>query len=151
MRRLLQSTAMPTALLLIAPLAFAQSPIHSRPQSARSAAPAPAGVQLPVIGGGTLGKLTKWTGFNSNNSVLGDANIFEDKFGNVGIGTTTPTSPLTVQGMIETTLGGFKFPDGTVQTTAGLSAVFRDTTLKDDGTQSSPLGVAVPLKLRGGQ
>jgi hypothetical protein len=36
----------------------------------------------------------------------------------VGIGTTTPTSQLTVQGMIETTLGGLRFPDGTVQTTA---------------------------------
>ena len=190
MRRLLQSTAMPAALLLIASLALAQSPIRNRPQSARSAAPASSGVQLPVIGGGTLGKLTKWTGFASNNSVIGDANIFEDKFGNVGIGTTTPTSPLTVQGMIETTLGGFKFPDGTVQTTAGLSAlqvvkslnglmgdltlqaganitvtpsgntlviaapnslnaVTHNATLTGNGTSTSPLGVAVPLLLKG--
>jgi hypothetical protein len=35
-----------------------------------------------------------------------------------GIGTAVPTSLLTVRGMIETTLGGYKFPDGTVQTTA---------------------------------
>src|SRR5262249_8868964 len=100
----------------------AQSPIGNQKASAKHNAPAAGAAQLPVIGGGTLGKLTKWTGFASNNSVIGDANIFEDKFGNVGIGTTTPTSPLTVQGMIETTLGGIKFPDGTVQTTAGLSA-----------------------------
>ncbi len=37
--------------------------------------------------------------------------------GNIGIGTTTPGSKLTVDGMIETT-DGFRFPDGTVQTTA---------------------------------
>ena len=37
----------------------------------------------------------------------------------VGIGTATPGSKLTVAGTIETTSGGLKFPDGTVQTTAG--------------------------------
>jgi hypothetical protein len=42
--------------------------------------------------------------------------------GNAGIGTTSPTAKLTVAGMIETTSGGVKFPDGTVQTTRGLSA-----------------------------
>jgi len=38
--------------------------------------------------------------------------------GNVGIGTTTPGQKLTVAGTIESTSGGFKFPDGTTQTTA---------------------------------
>lgn len=38
--------------------------------------------------------------------------------GNVGIGTTNPSQKLTVAGVIESTSGGFKFPDGTVQTTA---------------------------------
>lgn len=38
--------------------------------------------------------------------------------GNVGIGTMTPGSPLTVAGTIESTSGGVKFPDGTIQTTA---------------------------------
>ena len=37
---------------------------------------------------------------------------------NVGIGTTTPTEKLTVYGIVESTDGGFKFPDGSVQTTA---------------------------------
>ena len=37
---------------------------------------------------------------------------------NVGIGTATPGSKLTVAGTIETTSGGIRFPDGTVQTTA---------------------------------
>ena len=38
--------------------------------------------------------------------------------GKVGIGTTTPTEALTVAGVIESTSGGIKFPDGSVQTTA---------------------------------
>ena len=37
---------------------------------------------------------------------------------NVGIGTSTPASKLTVAGLIQTTTGGVKFPDGTIQTTA---------------------------------
>src|SRR5262249_28364358 len=156
-----------SAQVLIASLAGAQTP--NRPgvsrqrwgAKARSAFPWPlmpgtsdltpaAGPNLPVLGGGTLGRLTKWTGFTSSNSVIGDATIFEDKFGNVGIGTDTPTSRLTVQGMIETTLGGYKFPDGTVQTTAaltGLTSVAHGSTLTGNGTTGSPLDVALPLKL----
>ncbi|MBU2616452.1 MAG: hypothetical protein KKB79_00515 [Nanoarchaeota archaeon] len=38
--------------------------------------------------------------------------------GNVGVGTTGPTTKLQVAGTIYSTTGGFKFPDGTVQTTA---------------------------------
>jgi len=38
--------------------------------------------------------------------------------GNVGIGTTTPGNKLTVAGVIESTTGGVRFPDGSVQTTA---------------------------------
>jgi len=48
----------------------------------------------------------------SNSLVLGNN-------ANVGIGTSTPTSKLSVAGMIETTTGGIKFPDGSIQTTAG--------------------------------
>ncbi|MEQ9364793.1 MAG: DUF2341 domain-containing protein, partial [Leptospirales bacterium] len=39
--------------------------------------------------------------------------------GNVGVGTANPTEKLSVAGIIETTSGGIKFPDGTIQTTAG--------------------------------
>src|SRR5262245_42489015 len=156
-----------SAQALIASLAGAQTP--TRPgvgrqgsgAKARSAFPWPlmpatsaltpaAGPNLPVLGGGTLGRITKWTGFNSSNSVIGDTTIFEDKFGNVGIGSDSPTSRFTVAGVIETTLGGYKFPDGTVQTTAavsGLSSVAHGSTLEGDGTIASPLDVALPLKL----
>jgi hypothetical protein len=77
---------------------------------------------LQVIGNGTIGRLTKWTAFTSSNSVIGNSTIFEDKFGMVGIGTDAPTSRLTVQGLIESQgAGGVKFPDGTIQTTAGVA------------------------------
>ena len=104
-----------------------------------------------VTGSGTSGHIPKWVGA-SGSSVIGDSNIFEDKFGKVGIGTISATSTLTVQGMIETTLGGYKFPDGTLQTTAavsGLQSVFHNATLTGNGTIGSPLSVAVPLELAG--
>ena len=103
-------------------------------------APMAAGPSLPVTGSGTLGRLTKWTGFTGSNSAIGDTTIYEDKFGKVGIGTDSPTSKLTVAGVIEST-GGFKFPDGSVKTSAG---VIHDATLKGDGTAASPLAVAAP-------
>jgi hypothetical protein len=96
----------------------------------------------PVAGIGTPGQLTVWTGFNSNNSFIGDSIITETKLGLIGIGTTAPTSKLTVQGMIETTLGGLKFPDGSLQSTAGLISVAHDSTLMGDGSGAIPLAIA---------
>lgn len=41
------------------------------------------------------------------------------KTGSVGVGTTSPSQALSVNGTIYSGTGGFKFPDGTTQTTAG--------------------------------
>jgi hypothetical protein len=112
-------------------------------QSATRTAEKPeSGTPQPVVGGGTLGNLTKWIGFTGSSSLIGDSIVTETKDGNIGIGTATPTSKLTVAGTIETTLGGFKFPDGTVQTTAGLTSVSHDASLMGNGASASPLGIA---------
>ena len=102
----------------------------------------PASVIQPVIGAGTPGQITKWVGVSPTNFAVGDSTITEDKFANIGVGTTTPTSKFTVAGTIETTQGGVKFPDGSTQTTAGISSVAHDGTLVGNGTGPSPLGIA---------
>jgi hypothetical protein len=127
-------------LLMSISITLAQNPAKQSKHPAQ-----PQATSNPVTGSGTTGRLTKWT----SPATLGDSVVFEDKFGKIGIGTITPTSPLTIQGMVETTLGGYKFPDGTVQTTAALSSVFHDATLKGNGTSAQPLGIAVPLTLKG--
>ena len=42
-----------------------------------------------------------------------------DDIGRVGIGTSAPGERLTVAGIIHSTIGGIRFPDGTLQATAG--------------------------------
>lgn len=51
---------------------------------------------------------------------LGTAMVL-DIAGNVGVGTTAPSSKLSVAGTIESLVGGIKFPNGTVQTTAATT------------------------------
>ncbi len=111
-------------------------------RTAQGAIETQAASPTPVTGSGISGQLPKWAGNNSTSYVLTDSIITEDKTGKIGIGTTAPTSKLTVQGMIETTLGGYKFPDGTVQTTTGIAFVTHDATLTGNGMANSPLGIA---------
>jgi len=73
-------------------------------------------------GGGTLGNyygiyVEKPSALTNNYSIYsaGGTNYFA---GSVGIGVSTPSSPITVNGVIQTTSGGIKFPDGTTQSTA---------------------------------
>src|SRR5262249_471501 len=68
-----------------------------------SITPTATGPNLPVLGSGTVGRLTKWTGFTSSNSFIGDSSIFEDKYGNITIGTGTST--VTVAGTIQASGG----------------------------------------------
>jgi hypothetical protein len=44
--------------------------------------------------------------------------VYVDADGDVGVGTTSPGEKLEVSGTVHSTSGGFKFPDGTVQSTA---------------------------------
>ncbi|HJQ25345.1 MAG TPA: hypothetical protein VKA60_15605 [Blastocatellia bacterium] len=143
--------AMTWAMLLLVVYAMAahaqDSSKNNQPAGKKTGVVQPAAIAPAVTGSGTTGQITKWVGMPGT-SVIGDSGITEDKLGNVGIGITAPTAKLSVAGMIQTTLGGLKFPDGTVQTTAatnGMAAVVHDTTLTGSGTQASPLTVAFPF------
>jgi hypothetical protein len=91
----------------------------------------------PLVGAGTLGRIPRWLGPQT----LGDSVLFESA-GKIGIGTTAPSSPLTVRGQIHSLLGGYKFPDNSTQITAGLPSVAHDLTLSGLGTTRSPLRIA---------
>lgn len=102
------------------------------------------GKSLPTVnlgGYGTSGQIPKFGG----GDFLVNSVITEDFNGRIGIGTQSPTSPLTVAGRIETTSGGIKFPDGTVQLTSAAGALLQvshDATLTGNGTSAMPLGLA---------
>ncbi|MBN3034448.1 MAG: type VI secretion system tube protein Hcp [Bacteroidales bacterium] len=69
-----------------------------------------------------------WTGLTSGTNNLwrldsmGTATILSDPDQRVGIGTSDPQARLSANGMVQSVSGGFKFPDGTVQTTASENA-----------------------------
>jgi hypothetical protein len=92
--------------------------------------------------GGTVGSIALFSG----KSTIAKSVAFQ-KAGNIGIGTTTPTSPLTVNGSIQSLAGGFTFPDNTMQTTAGLTTINHDGSLNGSGSANSPLTITVPLSL----
>jgi hypothetical protein len=94
----------------------------------------------------TPGGTANYVSLFSNKDTIVKSHIVQ-KGGNVGIGTATPSSPLTVNGAIQSLAGGFIFPDSSVQSTAGLTAVTHDATMTGSGVSTSPLGVAVPLDL----
>jgi hypothetical protein len=105
---------------------------------ARLRVAAASAVNAPV-----LGNVTNYPAFFSNSDVgyglgigtsAGDGHVWlqaqrsdsataynltlNEAGGNVGIGTSSPGQKLSVAGTVESTTGGFKFPDGTTQTTA---------------------------------
>jgi hypothetical protein len=63
------------------------------------------------------------SGVNNRLQILsGGSIIMATNGGSIGVGVSTPTSKLTVAGTIESSSGGYKFPDGTVQTQAVTGA-----------------------------
>ena len=86
----------------------------------------------------------------ATNLVLGAGNqtMFLTGTNNVGIGTSTPSSKLTVAGIVQSTSGGFKFPDGSTQTTAasaGVAGVSSVSATGGSGLTASPTSGAVVL------
>ncbi|TSC96590.1 MAG: hypothetical protein Athens071426_150 [Parcubacteria group bacterium Athens0714_26] len=61
--------------------------------------------------------------FSSTNNANTVTRMTIDASGNVGIGTASPGQKLTVAGTIESTSGGFKFPDGTTQVSAASAGL----------------------------
>ena len=49
--------------------------------------------------------------------------LYYDDGGSVGIGTDSPSESLSVNGTVESMAGGFRFPDGTLQTTAAMGGM----------------------------
>ena len=73
---------------------------------------------------------------------------------NVGIGVTNPSQRLQVSGVVHSTTGGFKFPDGTTQTTAatgGVTSVTASSPLSSSGgaTPDITLTGIIPISLGG--
>ncbi|MEK7508196.1 MAG: tail fiber domain-containing protein, partial [Patescibacteria group bacterium] len=73
---------------------------------------------LGAASGDTYSRLQAFDAGGASSASL----VLNSAGGNVGIGTTDPTSTLTVVGEIKTTSGGMRFPDGTLQTTASGGA-----------------------------
>jgi hypothetical protein len=73
------------------------------------------------IGSVTTGDMYFVTGSTSPATRM----VIQVNSGNVGIGTTSPGNPLTVAGAIQSTSGGFVFPDSTTQTTAAVTSAVK--------------------------
>lgn len=77
-------------------------------------------LQLGYLNDATAGYVSSVQSYAGGSAA---ALILNGAGGNVGIGTSSPGQKLTVAGTVESTSGGFKFPDGTTQTTGALEQV----------------------------
>jgi len=78
----------------------------------------PFGLDVRLIGGATLANRSVYIQSTDFNTAGGGNILLQAGGGNVGVGTLDPASPLTVAGVIQSTSGGVKFPDGATQTKA---------------------------------
>jgi len=72
--------------------------------------------QVEVKGTDSTSATMTW--FTSNAKTSPDTTMVVLDDGNVGIGTTTPSKKLEVNGIVYSTNGGVQFPDGSIQTSA---------------------------------
>jgi hypothetical protein len=141
-------------------------------RAARGTPDAPSAVQLHDILGGLAVRGYASTGFpggkgqvmfraaeNWTDSATGTylqftttpvgSTVFQERMrveanGNVGIGNATPAHKLSVAGTIQSTSGGFVFPDGSVQTTAaggsaGVTSITAGAGISVGGGTSTPV------------
>lgn len=73
--------------------------------------------------------------------------------GNAGIGTASPAEKLSVAGMVQSTSGGFKFPDGTTQTSAANATytIRASTQSSDISPHGSSWGSVLHLNVPAGR
>jgi hypothetical protein len=70
----------------------------------------------------------------------GPVRINPEGYGNVGIHLSSPSNPLSVAGKIQSTSGGFVFPDGTVQITASGAGTPSTWTINGDHIYNANIG-----------
>lgn len=111
---------------------------------------------ISVAGGGTgASTLTADYLLKGNGTSPVTASTIFDNGTNVGVGTATPGSKFTTAGVIESTTGGFKFPDGTTQTsaaslaltTSGQQVISATTTLNSSNFGTNILAVTAGITL----
>jgi hypothetical protein len=106
-----------------------------------------------VTGAHTVDTDTQLTEAQVDAMVANNGYLAPDSSGNVGIGTTNPTEVLTVAGTVESSSGGFKFPDGTTQASAaagGAAGTLIYTRCAWTGDASSTIGSCTPPTCPGG-
>ncbi len=85
-------------------------------------------------------------GFNSNlPSLFVGSSDGAGTTGKVGIGTTTPSDKLSVNGIVQSISGGFRFPDGTLQETKAFSPWLQSNQNICFNSGSVGVGTASPI------